>query len=179
MVAEKKRRIPRSRRLPGAMSIPLRADALALYVVDGYGPTEIAVRLNGKVTPRQVTQIAYAEGWADLRNAHQRDEDSQAKSEALARAQRHHEAVAAKTEALTFGVLDRCDERLKEGDDKGLSMVSTALRNIHEVSRKARGLDRPGVSEGAAGMTLNVFLARGQRVEKNITPGSDAVTLTA
>lgn len=166
----------RRTRCASSTPLPQRAAVRALYVVDGLGPKAIAEQLG--MTEKAVRNLIYTQRWTAERNAKFADDLSQTEAQANARVKEHHDAVAAKTEALTFGVLDRCADRLAAGDDKGLSMATNALRNVHAVSRIARGLDRQQSGE-SGGVTLAICIARGQRVEKNITPGQTAIDVSA
>jgi hypothetical protein len=167
-------RLPNPRLRQRNLPLSVELAAKRLYVVGCQGPGVIADALG--LTPRQVGALAHRRGWTQLRE--KRREKAIAKADRQIEAdqanevdtQRIQDATAILAEDLTIRTLETCSERLDEKNDKGVSMLSTAARNFHEITRKARNLDRRESTE-TGGMTLNLFVARSnQRAERNVTP---------
>lgn len=86
---------------------------------------------------------------------------------------REQAAIGTMSADLALQALERTGRRLQDDDDKGAQMLSNAARNLVDISRRTRGLDRISAAEQPTGLPLTLFLIQGERParpEKNVTP---------
>jgi hypothetical protein len=162
MVAEieprQRKRLVRPDRIPECTRLTIRS----LYVVHAKSPSEIALAV--QLSASQVSSLCQREGWTRERDKKLNRKESKAIATLDAHANesidRVNETVGIMSEELTVRSLSLCGEYLDSKDPKSLQMASSAARNLDQVRRGARNLDRGSAAEQQSGPTMNFFLVR-------------------
>jgi len=161
----------------------VEAKARTLYLVRGMPPSAVAAELG--VQPKAISDLASRRGWCKVRREVWQESDKASQAALSADVSRVMQGIALESEELTVGSLQLARESIEAKDAKSLSMSSSAIRNLVEVSRRIRGLDQQ--QTGLLGGNVNFFVLQGvpqadkpTREPVNVTPSvaSSAITDT-
>jgi hypothetical protein len=132
------------------------------YLVRGEAPKEIADALSLPVGPIQ--DLVHRRGWTKIRAGRWAAKSAETEAIMTADVDRVMTEAAFTTEELLTGSGELARKSLSQQDCKGLSMVSTAMRNFAEIAYKLRGRDQ---NEGQRASNVNFFVlgAAPQRAE--------------
>ena len=177
MVAEAMTAPRRHHTKPHSIPFATRATVRSLYVVHCKSPAEIASAIG--LTGLQVRTLIARQGWTKDRDALLAKRDSKENESVARQIEQVNEVIAIRSEELTVRSLDLCAEALDCKDAKQLQMASSAARNLDQVRRSARNLDRG--EQGKSGPTFNMALffggsAPAAAIEpRNVTPGAPSL----
>jgi len=137
------------------------------YLVRGQSPKEIADALGLPIKP--IHNLVSRRKWTKLRAGRWAEKSAEVEAAMVADAERVLHEAAFTSEELLTGSGELAREILANRDAKGLSMVSTAMRNFTEVANKLRGRDIQG--QGGSSVNVSMFVLntppqREQREEK-------------
>jgi hypothetical protein len=141
----------------------IEAQARTMYLVRDMPPAAIASALEIKV--EAVYFLANHRGWAKMRRQTWGKADAEVQTRMANDVSRVMSGIALESEELTVGSLQLARESIAAKDAKGLSMSSTAIRNLVEVSRRIRGLDVQQAQGSGGSVNFFVLGALPQRAE--------------
>ncbi len=159
----------------------LRLKARNLYLVQGLGHKEIGAQIG--ISEHASQQLAFREGWTELRKKSKRDLLSKQDARMAAAQSEALDAIASVSEQHAIKGLERVGEALEARGEfaaRDFQSFTSGVKNLVSIMREIR---TPDAQQTPGSSQLNVFVMRVGDVvkptERNVTPNTQSSVASA